>query len=306
MPQDRLRSPRGSRGRRLTSLTDFEFRVWDQYQLSADDFGVMRCSPLTVQAENDNLADRPSGDVLAALERMIAVGLVAGFEHQGRRYICQLDWQEFQKVEYPRRTLMPCPPDELLAKCDASTAKLFRQYPGGLNKRKKRKRGGTVPDTSPDTLSDTGADTVPDTSQSERRAFPSPRETANANGLRLTANTGGTVLAGSLPREHLDHTACDDSFAWCVPSRVHLKLLAALSPKHRGDRSAAGDELKAWYPTVWATLPAGFVMGDAFRFWQGRFDAAFATPDAVTAKTPERRSNVPDAEATRRRLQETA
>jgi hypothetical protein len=42
MPQDRLRSPRGGHGRRTTSLSDFEFRVWDQYQLSADDFGVMR------------------------------------------------------------------------------------------------------------------------------------------------------------------------------------------------------------------------------------------------------------------------
>jgi hypothetical protein len=59
---------------------------------------------------------------------------------------------------------------------------------------------------------------------------------------------------------------------------VHRKLADLLSPKHDGDREAAKAALQTWYPTVWATLPAATVMGDAFRFWQRHFDAAFATP----------------------------
>lgn len=150
MPQDRLRSPRGGHGRRTTSLSDFEFRVWDQYQLSADDFGVMRLSAITVQADNDNLADRPSTDVQAALERLVSVELVASFEHQGRAYICQLDWQTFQKVEYPRATGLPKPTDDLLTRCDAATRRLFAKHPGGWKKQKGRKRPGTASDESPE------------------------------------------------------------------------------------------------------------------------------------------------------------
>lgn len=131
MPQDRLRSPRGSHGRRLTMLTDFEFRVWDQYQLSSDDFGVMRCSAITVMADNDSLAERKPEDVQGALERIIAVGLALAFEHQGRAYMCQSDWQSFQKVEYPRATTLPKPHEQTLALCDAATQRLFRKHPGG-------------------------------------------------------------------------------------------------------------------------------------------------------------------------------
>lgn len=150
MPQDRLRSPRGGHGRRTTALSDFEFRVWDQYQLSSDDFGVMRLSAITVQADNDNLADRPSADVQAALEQLVAVGLVAVFEHQGRRYACQLDWQTFQKVEYPRLTVLPRPTEEVLARCDAPTKRLFTKHPGGWKKQKGRKRSGTTSEETPE------------------------------------------------------------------------------------------------------------------------------------------------------------
>lgn len=148
MPQDRLRSPRGSRGRRITLLTDFEFRVWDQYQLTADDFGVMRRSAINIQAENDSLADRPSVDVQAALERLVEVELVEAFEHQGRGYICQKDWQSFQKVEYPRLTTLPKPTDDVMARCDAGTQRLFKKHPGGF-KKKKGKRAGAIPEQHP-------------------------------------------------------------------------------------------------------------------------------------------------------------
>lgn len=170
MPQDRLRSPRGGHGRRTTALSDFEFRVWDQYQLSADDFGVLRCSAINVQADNDNLADRPSVDVQAALERLIEVELVACFEHQGRRYLCQLDWQTFQKVEYPRATPLPKPSEAILARCDASTRRLFGKHPGGW--RKGKKGGGNKSEETPERVPKVSRTTSDETPEGPPEGVP--------------------------------------------------------------------------------------------------------------------------------------
>lgn len=85
-----------------------------------------------------------------------------------------------------------------------------------------------------------------------------------------------TPIIGRNP--HIQHAVCDPSLSYCVPSAVHHKLADLLAPKHAGDREAAKIALIAWYPTIWSTLPAGTVMGDAFKFWQGHFDAAFVTP----------------------------
>lgn len=107
---------------------------------------------------------------------------------------------------------------------------------------------------------------------------------ANGNGAR--PHLGGPIIGRNT---HLDHAACDDLFSYCVPSAVHRKFADLLAPKHAGDRDQAKAALQAWYPTVWATIPTGTVMGDAFRFWQTHFDTAFATVEpkrfGVTSKT---------------------
>lgn len=116
--------------------------------------------------------------------------------------------------------------------------------------------------------------------------FPAGRQTSGA-------------MAGALPREHLKHAACDPTFSLCVPEAVHAKLLSKLAPKHGGDRAAAAAALQAWYPTVWASLPEAFVMRDEFKFWQGQFDAAFASPDPGAGRRPnEPKSTVPGADKT--------
>lgn len=123
---------------------------------------------------------------------------------------------------------------------------------------------------------------------------------------------GGGVMAGSLPRDHISHAACSPNFSWCVPGAVHQKLVNSLKPKHGGDAVAAGKVLQGWYPTVWQSLPADFTMGDAFRFWSPRFDAAFASADPHAPKVngqPEPRSTVPTADQTLdylRKMQESA
>ncbi len=132
----------------------------------------------------------------------------------------------------------------------------------------------------------------------KRQAKPQANTQAKSNSLSLSPNVqnskeqnsvreitrtrettpnlrGGGVLAGSLPRDHQGHVFCD--YAHCVPQQLHAKLAGLLSPRHGGDRDLAGDQLKAWYPAVVAGLPADFVMGDAFRFWQSQFDTHFAS-----------------------------
>ncbi len=107
------------------------------------------------------------------------------------------------------------------------------------------------------------------------------KEQKDREKVRSTPGRSAGVMGGSLPREHLSHAACDPTLSRCVPAAVHDKLANLLAPKHNGDRQTAKDALQAWYPTVWATLPGDFVMPDAFKFWQARFDAAFASKDVV-------------------------
>jgi len=134
--------------------------------------------------------------------------------------------------------------------------------------------------------------------------LPNQEQEQEQEGTRRGASSrkafGPTVFEGALPRDHQHHAFCDDRFARCVPVAVHHKLTNLLAPRHQGNREAAAQALAAWYPTVWHALPEAFVMGDAFKFWQGRFDQAFATKDTPAAPT----STVPDADRTAHYLRE--
>ena len=129
MPDDRFLHKRAGLSEKLSQLTDLEYRVWTQYLLSADDFGVMRMSALTIRQENDALAQRPEKLVHAALESIVSVGLLSTFKSNGRRYLYQADWQDFQKVRFPARTSHPKPP--ITAPCTMHTAWLITAHPGG-------------------------------------------------------------------------------------------------------------------------------------------------------------------------------
>lgn len=128
MPDNRFIHPKLGHSKKVCALTDLEFRVWVQYLLSADDFGVMRCSTITIQAGNDALHDRPTRTIQRALDRLIDLDLVAAFDHQGQRFLCQLDWHRWQRFNLPSSTNNPAPPTDLLTQCEDGTATLFYSH----------------------------------------------------------------------------------------------------------------------------------------------------------------------------------
>jgi hypothetical protein len=158
-------------------LTDLEFRVWIQYLLSSDDFGVMPMSVSQLKAGNHHLENRPVKQLQRCLEALVQAGLVRQFQHQGRPYIYQHDWQKWQKVEYPRRTNNPKPSADALSACDEPTAALFAKWPGG--ERRKKPRDGP---SDLDHVRNAHPEHIPTT----RAGAPAERLTAT--GERLVAN----------------------------------------------------------------------------------------------------------------------
>ena len=129
MPADRLTHPRIGRSRKVTTLTDLEFRVWDTYRWVADDFGVMPKSAVTLRGENDALRDQHTdAEVAAALQRLLDVDLIVEFDHQGAPFVCSLTWNEHQKIKYPRQTHLPAPPPQLVDRMEVTERKFFRKF----------------------------------------------------------------------------------------------------------------------------------------------------------------------------------
>lgn len=171
MPADRLFHRRAGHSRKVNGLTDFEFRVWWAYVMAADDFGILRHSHVELQSMCDALAAKKSAVVMRALEHIVSVDLLKTFSHQHQTYVYQWDWQDWQRVKWPTKTINPCPPIESLSE---STRLLFQVFPGGQQVPKKF-RGSTseVPLENFD------------------GSFPR-QQTANANGEGLVANDGGS------------------------------------------------------------------------------------------------------------------
>lgn len=129
MPVDRLSHPSDGTSAKLCSLSDFEFRVWCQCRLSANDYGVMLNSPTPLMAENRVLEQRKAGPVRRALDRLIGLGLLVPFEHQGQRFVCSPLWQDFQRIRYPRASHLPLPTGAALEACSKKTRALFAARP---------------------------------------------------------------------------------------------------------------------------------------------------------------------------------
>jgi hypothetical protein len=78
-----------------------------------------------VRGANLALMRESEADIEASFGMLESVGLVMSFDHQGQQYLCSLDWQEYQKVRFPRKSYLPTPPAEVLRKCCAETRAFF-------------------------------------------------------------------------------------------------------------------------------------------------------------------------------------
>lgn len=131
MPDDRFFHKCLGHSEKVNSLTDFEDLVWRSYVLAADDFGLMRFSANALRADNDRLGRKPHKVVERALEAVRKVGLIRTFIHQEFTYCYQHNWQDYQKITYPKRTVNPHPPVDAILQCTDNTRWLFQIFPGG-------------------------------------------------------------------------------------------------------------------------------------------------------------------------------
>lgn len=277
MPADRFLHPRAGHSTKVTLLTDLEYRAWTQYLLSADDFGVMRALPIAFQNDNDHLANRPAKVLQRCIDVLVRAGLVRAFEHQGKPFIYQHDWQHWQKVEYPRATNNPIPDD--LSACDDSTRALFAKHPGG--QRKDRRRSEDVPN-----VSQTNSEGDPPT-RAWARETATATATANGSGQRLTANGERPRPPGArqgLMRGPRPDAAFDGGRVW-VLHKTHQDFLAL--------RNGNESELLTWYADVAEAWNFGERKADEpganmFKFWEARYAEQWpvAAPDRASSKLP--------------------
>ena len=186
MPADRLFHPRLGHSVKVSALSDLEFRVWTTYQLAADDFGVIRASPLAVQAANDALAKRSTRVISRSLGRLVDVDLVRPFTHQRALYIYQRDWQDFQKVRFPAKTIQPLPLGDD-RDVTPKTRELWLAHPGGRSLKEVVEKFGSTSEVHSGSTSEVDPELL--------RA----RTRETANGLRLTANGSVGGLGGDAP-----------------------------------------------------------------------------------------------------------
>jgi hypothetical protein len=152
MPDERFTHRKEGRSRKLSMLTDFEYRVWSQYRLSANDFGVMLYSPAPLISDSKYFEDRDDSmpEIRRALDRMVELELLLAFEHQGERYVCSAEWQEYQTIRYPRESHHPIPNGDALAKCSPATRALFdvSGLRSALRRVKSKRRAEAARDTA--------------------------------------------------------------------------------------------------------------------------------------------------------------
>lgn len=287
MAGQRMLHPQQSLSRKVTALSDFEYRVWEQTKLSADDFGVLPYSPLPLRTDNLRLRKAPERQVSDALTRLCADGLLVLFEHQGESYVCAPAWQTWQMVAFPRKTIRPKPTPEALALCDAVTQYLFTIHPGGM--RLPKPKTGTVREDFGSPTEEVRKDFKPSGAETPANA------SANANAHAEVLSEGGAgetapcpplprrvsvvdragalglVSSGAWQRQHGSHALRGDLCDWvCLPAIVHDEWQRRLVAAGATAEDAARD-IRLWALDVrlrWAGRVPG---DDIFAFWRNEW-----------------------------------
>jgi hypothetical protein len=269
-------------GDRACALDHFEHRVWVQYILSADDYGVMRASESMVRADNRRLeAERPQ-KVQRALERVLSVGLVMAFINQGVRFFWQRDWQDFQGIRYPRMTVNPAPPTQELLTATRVTLKLFgdradviaRQDYHQIVARLRSLAGAGGRETLPLTQ------TLASEDLSEREE--SARETqppAWRQGPRPAPLVG-------------NHSKCWDAPQACARGLCIPAFLGQQWRQQLGFDPVENDaEIRAFVNAEIAKLPPGAIGDDPLKFWRAAWSARHGSQAPAPAAMAGAREN---------------
>jgi hypothetical protein len=235
----------------------------------------MRLAAVAIQSDNDRLSEVSARKVLKALEKLVEIDLLKTFEHQGKHFVYQWNWQKYQKVEYPRTTTMPRPSDVSL--CDSATQRLFGVHPGG---KRLPKNTGEVAEDLPNTSQEVAA-------LAHAHAHP----TANANGQRLEANGQRPTAVGPVRPfrgpgtgsylSHANHAFCDDR-GLCVPRGDYFERLVRKF-------SGAQAEALSWLRKTADAVTDPRSVGDVFKFYDRALEAEFG------AKSSTARESVLDA-----------
>lgn len=309
MAGQRMLHPAQSMSQRVSALSDFEYRVWEQTKLSSDDFGVLLFDATAVRAENSRLRKAPERQVKEALAAMATAGLLLRFDHQGEVYACAPVWQTWQQIRFPRKTSRPKPTEAVLALCDAATQHLFSIHPGGCQlPTKKKAKDSEV--TSKSLQSD-----FEESAQSSVVVAPEPPANANASANAnadpvLVLSEGGPgetaprrasrqsvtdraaalgiVQPGSWQRQHASHALRADLCDWvCLPEAVHAECVKRLT----GAGTPLTDALAAvlaWALDVRARWQAsGEIPGDDnFVFWRNEWQRTHGSNRVSSAPKP--------------------
>ena len=240
MPADRLLHARLGHSAKVSSLSDLEYRVWTTYLLGADDFGVMRAEAVAFQAAHDALSRRPAKAIGKCIERLVKAGLVAAFVHQGARYLYQTDWQDFQRVRYPLRTLHPLPAE---AEVSPRTRHLWSVHPGGEKVPAFPKATGTalpfVRKRSRETQTPQQAAIRPEVPEADSRNLPGifPESSRNSPGDFPSHARGCETANGLRPTADLEEGGAGGEGPDAVAARAAAfveRYRAELYPRHRG------------------------------------------------------------------------
>lgn len=264
---------------KVAALSDFEYRVWTQYLLSADDCGVMVAEAVKLQADNRALRNRPKARVQAALEAVISIGLLATFDHQGQRYVCQFDWQDRQQIRYPRNSVHPVPPPDVLGQCSTETRNHFtKKRKVSAESPQPARAGGreTLTLTLTPTLTGSSEGGVGETVEPDEPlspiapVFSHRRSGAAARPGGLVGNHGRCVPCAA--------EACGRGI--CVPGFLAQGWLQQFEDRDEGERHISG-----FVASELARLPDGPVGDDPLHFWRAAWQAVHGTQARSTAST---------------------
>lgn len=187
MGADRFIHKRAGSGDRVNQLGNLEFRLWIFYELGADDFGVLRYDVASFIEAHAYFGRREKPAALrTALDRMVETMRLTRFTAHGLEYLCQSDWQDFQKGEWAQMTTRPKPADDLVATFTPWTQILFAVWPGqsrippNPDATKRRRQSGGRNNYGSDSNSDPGRYSVKPPGSVDRGNVP-----VNGSGFRM-------------------------------------------------------------------------------------------------------------------------